>query len=149
MRYILHAVFCSDDWFYSGLIRKWHLCDYSMCAGICASIATLLWNIFGASCPILIKSDRQEDIKLLSSYKWLNRGKRCYLSTVSNPDWGKGLSMSSPFNRHHSITAERLWDKNPSGIISFNAHRLTWFSPPPCLPKYVKIDCGLFSALFK
>lgn len=41
------------------------------------------------------------------------------------PYWGKGTSMSSPFNRNQTITGKRLWDKNPSGIISFTAHRLT------------------------
>lgn len=51
-----------------------------MYAGICVSMATLLLGIFRISCPILIKSDRGEDIKLLSSYKRLNRGKRCYFT---------------------------------------------------------------------
>jgi len=56
-----------------------------MYAGICVSIATLILNIFRISSPILIKSDRGEDMKTLISYMWLNRGKRCYLSTISNP----------------------------------------------------------------
>lgn len=49
--------------------------------------------------------------------------------------------MSSPFNRHQRITAERLWDKNPSGIISFNVHRLIWFSRPN--PWKLTVGCFL------
>lgn len=52
--------------------------------------------------------------------------------------------MSSPFNRHQRITAERLGDKNPSGIISFNAHRLTWFSPSSPRPNPWKSTVGCF-----
>lgn len=67
-----------------------------MCAGICVSIAALLLSIFRISWPILIKSDRREDIKLLSCYKWLNRSKRCYLSTISNSSEEKAQAWAHP-----------------------------------------------------
>lgn len=144
MRYILYAVFYSDDWFYSGLIRKWHLCDYTMRAGICVSFATLLLNIFRISCPILIKSDRQEDIKLLSSYKWMNRGKRCYLSAISNPTEEKVQAWAHPST---GITASERGDFEIKTHQASLVLMLTdWLGSPllPACPKMRKLAVGCF-----
>lgn len=142
--YLTCRVFYSDDWFYSGLIRKWRLCDYSVYAGICVSIATLLLNILRISCPILIKSDRWEDIKLLSSYKWLNRGKRCCLSTISNPTEEKAQAWAHPST---GITASQQRDfEIKTHQASLVLMLIGWLgSPllPPC-PNTWKLAVGCF-----
>lgn len=139
--YLTCTVFYSGDWFYSDLIRKWHLCDYSMYAGICVCVVTLLSNIFRISCLFFIKSDRGEDIKLSSSYKWLNRGKKCYLSTISNPTEEKAQAWAHPSTgiKESQQRDFKIKSHQASLVLMFT----DWFGSPHPNPWKLTVGCFL------